>query len=126
MSAISTDATNDVAEMKGQIVDIFEDFCTAKGITITNPEKDVYDKEAGYEPGENVAIIFGDDYDSITNVVDDCAENNKREITSFRAVVEFSTICAARGSRKPTIKESNELEVKVRETLDNWGFYAAV
>lgn len=50
---------NIIAELKGQIIDIFEDFLTEKGIEIPNPEKE---EDENLEPDE-AAIIYGSDYD---------------------------------------------------------------
>ncbi len=61
---------NSLAEFKGQVVDIIEDYLEANDITFTNPEKEEYDKEAGYGPGENGAIIFGSDYDIIADEIE--------------------------------------------------------
>ena len=61
---------NSVAEFKGQIVDVIEDYLAENDITFENPEKEEYDKEAGYKPGENGAIIFGSDYDIIVDEVE--------------------------------------------------------
>jgi hypothetical protein len=57
---------NEEAEFVGSIIDIFEDFLEEKGITIN----DIPNKEREeYADGdlEGLAIIFGSDYDRITN-----------------------------------------------------------
>ena len=57
-------------ELWGRLIDAVEDWLTEKGITpedIPNPERDEYNQEAGYEEGENEAIIFGSDYDDLAN-----------------------------------------------------------
>ena len=61
---------NSLAEFKGWVIAAFEDFLEANDITLANPEKEEYDKEAGYGPGENGAIIFGSDYDIIADEVE--------------------------------------------------------
>lgn len=63
------DSSNNLAEFRGQVVDVFEDFCDEYGIRIENKERDEYNAEAGYEEGENAAIIFGGDYDLIADEV---------------------------------------------------------
>ena len=47
----------------GQIIDIFEDFLTEKGVTLNNPEiQEAIDE--GEDP-KDLAIIFGSDYGSL-------------------------------------------------------------
>ncbi len=109
------------SEFSGQIVDLYEDFCDNAGISITNPEKDAYDKEAGYAPGENQAKLFGSDYDSIADaavqLIDESAPSDvmARQITNI-----FADILATRGSRTVTDEERKYLEIRVIALLDNW------
>lgn len=50
-------------EFIGQIIDIFEDFLTEKGVTLNNPEiQEAIDE--GEDP-KGLAIIFGSDYGSL-------------------------------------------------------------
>lgn len=50
-------------EFIGQIIDIFEDFLTEKGITLNNPEiQEAIDE--GEDP-KDLAIISGSDYSSL-------------------------------------------------------------
>ena len=50
-------------EFIGQIIDIFEDFLTEKGVTLNNPEiQEAIDE--GEDP-KDLAIIFGSDYGSL-------------------------------------------------------------
>lgn len=50
-------------EFIGQIIDIFEDFLTEKGVTLNNPEiQEAIDE--GENP-EDLAIISGSDYSSL-------------------------------------------------------------
>lgn len=54
-----------VAEFKGQLVDILEDYLSEHGVTIENlPNEDRDEYEA-----DDVAIIFGEDYDVIADGV---------------------------------------------------------
>lgn len=55
-----------IAELKGQLIDIFEDFLDEKGIIIENPER--YEDE-NLDP-EETANIFGSDYDEIGNKIE--------------------------------------------------------
>lgn len=50
-------SNNERLEFIGQMIDIFEDFLEEKGINIDNPER---------EDSENPAIIYGTDYDSLS------------------------------------------------------------
>lgn len=70
-----SNSSNNLAEFRGQVVDVFEDFCDEYGIRIENKERDEYNAEAGYEEGENTAIIFGSDYDLIADEVTDRVNN---------------------------------------------------
>lgn len=50
-------------EFIGQIIDIFEDFLTEKGVTLNNPEiQEAIDES---EDQKDLAIIFGSDYSSL-------------------------------------------------------------
>lgn len=52
-------------EFIGQIIDIFEDFLTEKGVTLNNPEiQEAIDE--GEDP-KDLAIISGSDYSSLQN-----------------------------------------------------------
>jgi hypothetical protein len=52
---------DNLAEFKGQIVDIFEDYLTEKNTNIENPDK---------EDDDGAAIIYGEDYDVIGDEVE--------------------------------------------------------
>lgn len=52
---------DDRAEFFGQIIDIFEDFLAEKEIEIENEQREDY----GAEEDDELAIIFGSDYDYI-------------------------------------------------------------
>lgn len=62
---------NLIGELKGQIIDIFEDFLESKNITIDNPEKN----EDENLDIESAAIIFGSDYDAIGDKLEDLFAN---------------------------------------------------
>lgn len=56
-------------EFIGQIIDIFEDFLTEKGVTLNNPEiQEAIDE--GEDP-KGLAIIFGSDYNSLQDSLKD-------------------------------------------------------
>lgn len=50
-------------EFLGQIIDIFEDFLDEKGVWFENPERE--------EEEDNLAIIYGSDYDELSNRLED-------------------------------------------------------
>ena len=116
--------TSDIAEVSGQIVDVFEDYCDNEGITIFNPDKEEYDREAGYEPGENAAIIFGEDYDRITAPIEDLILNNSDTADIEKAIcetaLEFRNILQDRGNRQITTEEFVNLAKRVTDVLKKW------
>lgn len=68
------------AEFVGQIIDVFEDFLSEKGIEIPNDEKEDYfsdedDEAPDDEDYEELAIIFGSDYDYISNNIEKIINN---------------------------------------------------
>lgn len=50
-----------LAELKGQLIDVFEDFLDSRGIVIPNPERD---EDEDLDPDE-AANIYGSDYDEL-------------------------------------------------------------
>lgn len=56
----------DMIEISGSIIDIFEDFLESKGIMIENKER------LEYADGDltDLAIIFGSDYDHLENEIE--------------------------------------------------------
>ena len=56
-----------VNELIGQIIDIFEDFLDEKGITIANPEKEGCD--------DNPAVIYGSDYGDLEDDIRETLAN---------------------------------------------------
>ncbi len=71
---------NNLTEFKGQIINIFENFCDNRNIKIVNKERDEYNKNAGWTYDENPVKIFGQDYDLIGNEIE------------FFMVAEFHTV----------------------------------
>lgn len=57
----------DVPELIGQFIDLFEDFLDEKGIVIPNEERDE-DKELD---AENSANIYGSDYDTLSDGIEE-------------------------------------------------------
>lgn len=110
---------NTYAEFKGQVIDVFEDFCENNGIKIKNPDKEEYDREAGYEPGENTAIIFGDDYDSIGNeIIDSDGLVGETDKIIRNAILKFSQILVKRGNRDGRGLKLDEIKALERQAKD--------
>ena len=59
---------DDIAELKGQIVDAYEDFASEYNLNLPNSDRDEA-IEDGEDP-EDLAIIYGDAYDTIADYVD--------------------------------------------------------
>lgn len=76
----------DMPELKGQVVDIFEDYLTDKEISIPNEDRD--DAIADGEDTEDLAIIYGADYDAIADEVEFVV--NTRAKTNDVSIVPFS------------------------------------
>lgn len=57
----------DVPELIGQFIDLFEDFLDEKGIVIPNEERDE-DEELDVE---NSANIYGSDYDTLSDGIEE-------------------------------------------------------
>ena len=115
---------NTYAEFKGQVIDVFEDFCEENGITINNPDKEEYDREAGYEPGENAAILFGDDYDAIGDeIIDSDGLVGETDEMIRNAVSKFNHILGERGNRDGRglkLDEFKALERQIKDVFKAW------
>jgi hypothetical protein len=71
---MKTKKHEDMIEIVGSIIDVFEDFLESKGITF----KDIPNKErVEYAEGnlEGLAIIFGSDYDILENDIEEILKN---------------------------------------------------
>ena len=66
-------AKDNMPEIIGQIIDIFEEFLYSKGIKIDNPERDEAAKNI--DPLE-LAIIYGTDYGNIQTALEEILINN--------------------------------------------------
>ena len=66
---------DDKAEFYGQLIDVFEDFLDARGITrddLKNPDRDDIEDR---EDTEDAAIIYGEDYDELREGLSTVIEN---------------------------------------------------
>ncbi len=66
---------NELPELVGQIIDIFEDFLAEKGIEIDNEEKQEA-VEDGEDP-ESICIIYGTDYGELQSYIEETLVNWK-------------------------------------------------
>lgn len=75
---------NDKPEFIGRVIDILEDYCEEKGIELTNSDKEDriteliatgLTREEAIET-DGIAIIYGEDYDTISRPISDLIEND--------------------------------------------------
>ena len=123
---------NTLAEFKGCIVDVFEDYFNDKGVEIENENKDDYIDDEDDEYADSVAIIFGDDYDAIGDEIAFFVEENNlfENKTTKTAIEELSeTILAAvndilssRGNiDKIPDDDAYDITEKITDTFEKWG-----
>lgn len=150
MANIITNCLNENSkpEFIGQIIDIFEDFCSEQDILIDNPDKEDYQDE---EDDENnpLAIIFGDDYDTIgdeiTGIIDNynlyshtISKKERKQIIShiidtFRYLITKKGYLIMNKDTKPKKDPSSCLLIdiminqnkkmlsnKIKDTFNNW------
>ena len=124
-----------LAEFKGEIIDIFEDFCDDNDINIINHERDMYNKDAGYLPGENDVKIFGVDYDLIGDEItyfveaefglyDHKLHENDMDRISKILLLRFTKILNERGNKKIDADNEAIIKSKIKDTFNNWGLLA--
>lgn len=125
--------TNDIAELKGQVVDIFEDFAAENEIYIPNEDREAEIAEAAAEgiPADELglAIIYGDDYDRIASIIESAIQiKNGNYDRSFFTDNEIeyliSDTCdafAAVANYQFADERRNELSHRLKNTLTNWG-----
>ena len=65
--------TDNIMELIGQIIDVFEDFLEEKGINIENHEKEEAVKD-GEDP-ESICIIYGTDYGILQSDIEEILYN---------------------------------------------------
>lgn len=115
--------TNDRAEFKGQIVDIFEDYLDDNGYKLNNAERDQAIEDGDYDDPDEAANIYGDDYDAIGDEVEFMLDNNGVIIAKANIIPiisAFENLCN-RSSISVSNEEHDALLQKVTETLTNWG-----
>ena len=114
--------TNDRAEFKGQIVDIFEDYLDNNGYKLNNAERDQAIEDGDYDDPDEAANIWGDDYDAIGDEVEFMLDNNGTSVAKANIVPiisAFENLCD-RSNISISTKEHDILIQKVTETLTNW------
>jgi hypothetical protein len=123
-------------EFIGQIIDVFEDFCTDTEIVISNDERHdaILDyiedtKCASEEEAEKdceFAIIYGDDYDHIADEIRFVYENNitvsrnDLECAADNTISAFNAIILTRGAYKngDRIVVTDEMNAYLKKKLD--------
>ena len=116
------------AEMKGQIIDIFEDYLEEKGIRLMNDE---------HEGDENEAIIYGSHYSEIADVIERAAETDgwndgkkstgdRLEHIAVKILFKVADLVRSYGTHglSELFDDRNNLIAKVLETLVNWDLKA--
>lgn len=114
--------TNDRAEFKGQIVDIFEDYLDNNGYKLNNAERDQAIEDGDYDDPDEAANIWGDDYDAIGDEIEFMLDNNGTSVAKANIVPiisAFENLCD-RSNISISTKEHDTLLQKVTETLTNW------
>lgn len=77
-----------LAEFKGKIVDIFEDYLDDNDVTLVNSER-----EDAIEDGEeDIAIIYGDHYDIIGNTVEQCVREHMKPYQAADNIMQSFTV----------------------------------
>lgn len=135
MAKILTENSTELAELRGQMVDILEDALTEKGATIQNEDRDAAIEDG--EDEEELAIIYGEDYDVIGDVVQELILDGGLEGNPVRGEVEqqkyveavFASYEELIGKAEfPdggfTEKEIAELKKSIGETFANWKLFA--
>lgn len=115
--------TNDRAEFKGQIIDIFEDYLDNNGYKLNNAERDQAIEDGDYDDPDEAANIWGDDYDAIGDEVEFMLDNNGTSVAKANIVPTisaFENLCD-RSNISISTKDHDVLLQKVTETLANWG-----
>ena len=115
--------TNDRAEFKGQIIDIFEDYLDNNDYKLNNVERDQAIEDGDYDDPDEAAHIWGDDYDAIGDEVEFMLDNNGTSVAKANIVPiisAFENLCD-KSNISISTKEHNALLQKVTETLTNWG-----
>jgi len=115
---------NTIAEFTGMIVDIFEDYLEESNISLVNEERG----EAIADGEENVAIIFGSDYDYISCPAENAGYNflNGEFTTqeSEDAIMEgFYNLLANSVSKAITISETDDKNMResIQKVFSTWG-----
>lgn len=113
-----TSADDNMIELRGQIIDIFEDFLTEKGITLDKGQQ------------KKTAVIYGRNYDilcsGITKILhmdtagwptDKCSKD-----ASGRMLYKFGIMLVKNGCGMDIISYDDwmQLDCRIQDTLKNW------
>ena len=116
--------TNEMAELKGQIVDIFEDWIDENNYFIENDDREDAIVSGEYDDPSEAAQIYADDYGYITDEVEYVINNHAQdELTADKIAIiirAFEDIC-----KRNDIELSDETKAffasKIKTTFINWG-----
>lgn len=122
---------NSLPEFKDQLIDSIEDCLSDWEIVISNPARDEYVAEAGFDEDDyDVANIFGNDYDRLGDIIEQYVSGLnmfQEQISAMQmeeivgsVICELKDILNERGSRVLTEDEEHEILVDLANTFDNW------
>ena len=118
-------------ELVGQIIDIFEDYAALQEVILDNPERDEYydGTDMAGDPEDNLAIIFGSDYDYIGDEIRFGVEAtgisllkaDEKEVTTLsKRVVERFNELLNKNHYAIDPRDKEALTNKVFDTFKEW------
>ena len=123
---------NDMPELKGQFVDILEDALAETNAVIPNEDRDEAVKD-GEDP-EELAIIYGEDYDIIGDTVEHIilnycldkipAKTGPARIQAIYGVLNAYQRIIAKAQFPDGAPDMDLLKQKITETFRAWGMLA--
>lgn len=115
-----------IPEFIGQLIDVYEDVFTEAGITLKNPERDD-DIENGDVDSGSAAIIYGTDYNMLSDAVEPIAEslagtNREGTVREIIHAIDAAISCFLSEGRMDPIPEPccRKILDKLAETCKNW------
>lgn len=105
-------------EFIGQIVDIFEDYCTEKEIILENSDRNQAIKD-GEDP-ENLAIIYGDSYDVIGDAIRRTLSEHTADPAGFVMRAFLEVLMDGGYKEELPAADVEDLKKNVRETYAFW------
>ena len=110
----------DLAEFKGQIVDLFEDYLSEHDVKLESADRDAA-IEDGEDP-EELGILYGDLYDAIGDPVDFALQQGGGEIEVHLAALMGFADALKMGKSEHGVKGSDlvALNQKLQDTIAAW------